>query len=206
MEQISKLAGSTTDLAEVSIDYRKRTAEIVGVPKQNVFNTLWAATIEWGVLLAKIFCSAAGIVTVVAFIGGLTIDAYIATLYLKLYAGSVLGLVMLHLHPGFDRASKKWFAVKSGDVPRNKLVVSDIGSTEFVIPDVDNRVCEFEATGDIGRQLSNIQIRNEHHSTEIMRQARIKTMNYINKSGSRWNIHFMFDNVPVDGELRVEWG
>ena len=65
-----------------------------------------------------------------------------------------------------------------------------------------NNVCG--STADVAEQLNRIWIKQEHPSSMIEKQGRLTDMLYLT-SEPIWNAHFIFDNVPRDGSLYIEW-
>lgn len=198
----AKLCGSTTDTAETIIDYRKGTTEIKGVPQDTLTNRVKSAFVEYMIKLILPY-----IVLVLMIYG---ISQYIYHQEIEMgwvmwaYILIVSLLSILHINKKIDYRVKKYFAVRTGARKRNKMRISDLNSNEFVMYGFRNIVLEYEARGDVARKLNKIWIKQEYPSSVISDQGRVSDMLYL-ENESVWNAHFMFDDVPKDGYLYIEW-
>jgi len=196
MEQI-KLGGSTQDLAEAIVDYKTKRIELKGIPEDTTFNRVKAALQDWLCYILLTF-------GISAFLWN-----HFKLNFNHFLIGSIIitGILLsLHTNKKFDRKVKKWFAIRTAKGKRNRLIAENFTTKEFVIYDTKNVVVEFEATGDVNKQLERIWIRDEDKSAILTQQAKIISILFKEKEPQTiWNVHFIFENVPKDGTLKVEW-
>lgn len=202
MEKI-KLCGSTSDLAEIEVDYKNQTTKIIGVPESNTINRLKSALFEWTKYLAPPYF---GLYFLMAFPlneFGINVMIYFEVI-VKAFLVILVVITSFHLNKKFDFKVKKWFAVKTGKKERNKIRINNFKTNEFIIPDFKNIVLEFEASGDVSKQLNKIKIEDSHRSSQIIQQANLLDVNYL-KDYNVWNARFIFEERPKDGELYLEY-
>lgn len=201
-EEKTKLCGSTSDIAETIIDYRKGTTEIKGVPQNTLVNRVKSAFGEYTVKLIAPYAILIGAIYLISqYAYHYKIEArWMVWTYILI----VCLLSVLHINKKFDYRMKKYFAVRTGARKRNKMRVSDLNSNKFVLYGFKNIVLEYEAKGDVARKLNKIWIKQEHPSSVVSDQGRVSDMLYL-ENGPVWNAHFLFDGVPKDGYLYIEW-
>lgn len=198
----TKLCGNTSDSAETIIDYRKGTTDIKGVPQDTLVNRVKSAFGEYAVkLVAPYIILMVAIYWILQWILQYEIEVrWIAGTYILI----VCLLSVLHINKKFNYRMKRYFAVRTGAIKRNKIKLSDLNSDKFVLYGFKNIVLEYEAKGDVARKLNKIWVKQEHPSSVVSDQGRVSDMLYL-KNEPVWNAHFMFDDVPKDGYLYIEW-
>jgi len=199
----SNVCGGTQDCAEIIVDYKTRKTEIKGVKEQNFIDVYKSVWFSWLSLLAIPF----GILVVVMMVVGKYIPSYDAG-WINWIGGTYLLLVsllpLLHLNKRFDKEMRSFFAVRTGMGRRNRVKLSTFNSREFVLPNIHNIVLEYEAKGDVAKQLDKIWVRQEHKSSPIVRQARLLDL-FLNDDKPIWNAYFKFNKIPKSGSLYLEW-
>ena len=116
----------------------------------------------------------------------------------------ILCLTLLHLDTDFDRRAKRFFAKRSGQGKRSVVTVKQIKDKEFVLFDIQNMIVDYKATKEFSKYLSKVWIKEEHISSLLSRQGRLKGLFYT-ENKNIWNAHFLFDKIPKKGELHIEW-
>ena len=220
-----KICGSTSDLAELIVEYDKKgkpkLLDIKGVPKDTIKNRVRAAWYDWFIMLLMYW----GTTVIIIFVTGLFIEkAYdfesneLLTLFDKLISGkhlllSFIGVLLIsvvlslcHINEKFDKKWKKYFVLKTGNGTRNKATFTKFASKEFIIYNTDNVIVEFEATGDVSKQLEKVWIREDSAKSLYENQADVKRLRWKEKRKEPiWNVHFFFSKLPKSGKLYVEW-
>lgn len=194
--------GGTNTYAETIIDYRTGKTEIKGVPSDTPFNRVKAAWFDHfryvGLGLGVVLL---GLVYVVKKIWAVNIPQ---SVLVWIIFGSVTALSLLSINPRWDKWFKKRYAVKTGEKVRNKVRLSEFKDKEIVLYDIKNIVMQYEADGDVAEKLNKIWIKQEHRSNLLGKQAKVSDILYVDNHPI-WNAHFIFDDVPKDGYLELEW-
>ena len=212
-----KCLGSKFQYAEIIIDYKKGTTELIDVHKEELLERLYTAYISWlyntptffySILIAIIYLIYYRIVYASPEV--YIIQIIIAqVLFILTFSFLTLPLLitLAHLNEKFDQYWKAKFAMKTGDIKRNKITLKNFTNNIFLLYNFKNIVLDFEAMGDVGNQLSKIHIKKEHRCSNIMHQADVKSFYYLPKYffSYIWNAYFIFDKIPKDGELKLEW-
>lgn len=206
-----KICGSTNDLAELIVDYRKKgkdKAQIKGVPEETRYNIFKAAFHDWITFLFVPFIIFVGLLMVIRT--SLKLDNWLfdnmMLIIVFIYFITVSILSYIHIiNPKFDKKWRKFFVMNTIKGDRNKATFSQFKSKEMVIYDFSNIVVEFEATGDVSKQLYKIWIKKEPSSSILENQAIVQKIVLIDKKEDIWNAYFFFTNIPKDGELHLEW-
>lgn len=188
------------DLAEATIDYKTKTIDMKGIPDSTLPNRLKSAFLDWIWWLALTY------IIILALFQHFNITFK----YQELIIAIVLLIPMFAVHSNqkMDIKIKKWFAKRTGKGKRSKLTATDFNSKEFVVYHTHNIVVEFEAKGDVAKQLAKIMTREEDPNNILFRQAKINNMTLQEKFFGQekwWNVYFVFDEIPKDGELYIEW-
>jgi len=86
---------------------------------------------------------------------------------------------------------------------KNKGTFTNFETNHFVLPGISNLYLEFNAYGDVSRQLKKIRIKQERdiYWARACRMDRFEPANVL----PVWNAHFYFDKVPKDGALNIIW-
>lgn len=211
-----KICGSTSDIAELVVDYEKPKEEridIKNVPRKTWFNALTTAYTDWlfygfkyvvaiGFVMGVIF-------TILNWFEFQTLDLFDILLewIIPSYFGITLVLSLCHLNKKFDDKWKKKFAMKTGDKPKNKATFSNFKSNMFVLYDIGNIVINWDPSGDVERQLKKVWIRKDPRAVLYEHQATTNGLLWESKENVSpiWNAYFFFKEIPKDGELYVEW-
>ena len=198
----TKLCGSTSDLAETIIDYKKGKTEIKGVPHDTVANRIKSAWIEYATHMFIPFFILGIIAVAIAKFG----FSYEIKLDWMVWAfiSIITALSSLHVSRKLDYKVKKAFALKTGAKKRNRLRASEFKSREFILYDIKNIAVDYEANGDVSKKLSKIWIKEEHPSSMINNQGKIEDLLLL-ENKPIWNVHFIFEGIPKSGSLYVEW-
>lgn len=195
-----KLGGSTMHLAEATIDYKTKTIDLKGVPDGTLINRLTSALLDWGMWLTIVYF---GIIILLQ-----QLNVTFKNLGIILAVALVVPILAIHSNKKMDIKIKKWFAKRTGKGKRNCMTAKDFNSKDFVIYNTKNVVVDFEATGDVAKQLSKIMTREEESINILLKQANIKNIS-LNEGliGNKkwWNVYFVFEEIPKDGELYVEF-
>ena len=211
-----KICGSTTDIAELIVDYEKpkeERIEIKDVPPKNWFNTLTTAYGDWLIYGFKYIISIVVVIGIVLVIlsGFRNPAPDLSRIFLKLiiplYLGIPLVLSIFHLNEKFDNKWKKIFAMKTGDKPKNRATFSNFRSNVFVLYDIGNIVINWDPSGDVEKQLTKVWVKKDPYSILYENQATTKGLLWLNRNNPNpiWNAYFFFKEIPKDGELYVEW-
>lgn len=209
------MAGDSSDLAELIVDYRKKGSErtkIKGVSEtRNKLDIIKSAYKEWMSYLIIFPLALLGILYSTHF---LSIIHYSEDLLNKiipvsfgLYFMVCLIMSLFHLNPRFDHQWRKHFTLRTGKGEKNKAIFSSFSSKMFVIYDFDNIALDYEATKDVSKQLYKVWIKKEPHSSIYENQTVTRGMIMVdkNKIDPIWNAYFFFKKIPKSGELYVEW-
>lgn len=86
---------------------------------------------------------------------------------------------------------------------KNKAVFKDFTSNKFVLQDFGNIALIFSATKDVSNQLNKIRIKQEAVKSKL-RDCKVMRYKPVDER-KIWNAYFLFDEIPKDGELKVEW-
>jgi hypothetical protein len=201
------MKGSTTDLAEIIIDYKEGQTEIKDVPPETLYNRLKTAFIEWA--FGKFTLAYAVLAILVSSASNKfnwEIIKYITTENIILvWLGLSTILTLCHINRKFDAHFKKKFALATGNRKRNKATVNNIKGNVFVLYDFKNIVLDFVAKGDISKQLNKIHIRKENRACIMGHYATVGSFSFLDNVEEVWNAYFYFDKVPKNGELNIEW-
>ena len=198
-----KLCCSTLDHSEIVVDYKQKKTDIIGTPDETIWNRLPSAAVIW---FPIVFFSFLGTFVTLNLIDGYIqsdlqpYNIYIISLSIIIY----LFLILLHLNKNFDQKIKKRHIISTGKKNRNKIKITDFKSKEFVLYDIQNIIVEFEADGDVSAQLNKIWIKKEHPSASIRNQSILHDMLLLDNE-PKWNVYFIFDDIPKNGYLYVEW-
>ena len=197
-----KLCGSTSDLAEMIVDYKNKKTDIKGVPEANTLDTLKTAFSEWSgyLILPLLIVGGVSWYILEVWVGVVNSLRYIVPIGFIV----LLGLTSCHLNSEFDRKVKRWFAIRTGKGKRNRIKITNFKTKEFVLYGINNIVAEYEAKGDVSNKLNKIWIKEEHPSASIRNQANVDDMLLL-ENNAKWNCYFIFEDTPVDGSLYVEW-
>lgn len=194
--QKHKIQGGTGDYAEIIVDYKNDKTDIKGVGEETTTNKLKSAAHDWIIFLYPYLA--------VSLLILIILKIPIGWWFFISWACIIGFLSLLHLNNKWHKKFKTYFAIRSGKGKRNKAKISELKSKEFVIYNMKNRVVEFDTTGDVRKQLSKIWIKEEHPSSSLSNQARCGEMMFLDDNPI-WNVYFIFENIPKDGELYVEW-
>jgi len=198
---MENLCNSTLAFSELVVDYKKGKTDIKGVPQDNLKDRLVSAVLGWALFLFLPYFIFMGILYFILNQFGIHIDS---NWVIHPLAYILIILTSLHLNRNLDSKLKKWLIIKSGQKKRNRIKLTKFKDKEFVIYDTKNVVVEFKAEGDVSKKLNKIWIKQEHPSSMIGGQADIGDMLFLNNEPV-WNVHFLFDDVPKNGSLYVEW-
>ena len=211
-----KICGSTSDIAELVVDYEKPKEEridIKNVPRKTWFNTLTTAYIDWLFYGFKYIVAIGFVIGIIGIIRNMfkittpnLLDILLEWI-IPLYLGITLVLSLCHLNKKFDDKWKKIFAMKTGDKPKNKATFSEFKSNMFVLYDIGNIVINWDPFGDVEKQLTKVWIRKDPRAVLYEHQATTKGLLWEGKKDTTpmWNAYFFFKEIPKDGELYVEW-
>ena len=199
------IKGSTRDLAELVVDYEAGTTDIKGIPEETIGNRLKTAFLEWVSFLILPF----GVLLVVGYIIlsfflGVTDFALLTAELIKAGIVILFSLTLCHLNKRFDKKVKTFFAKRSGDGKRNRICVTNLKNREFVLFDITNHIVDYKATKDYADKLAKVWVKKEHISSLHSNQGTLTDLHY-EENRNIWNAHFIFREVPKDGELWVEW-
>jgi len=195
MEKIT-YNGGTHNLAETIIDFKNGSSEIKGVAPPTLFNRLTSAFHDW-----------VGWISLPYSFIILIVNQYLnwdVIIYVCIWIILMAFVLSLHINKKWDKYWKVFFARRTGRGERNKAVFNNFKSKELIIYNIRNMVVEFDTNGDVKNKLSKIWIKNEDPISQLSNQAPIKSMNLLNKTPI-WNCYFIFEDIPKDGELYVEW-
>lgn len=215
-----KVCGGTTSMAELVVEYDKKNKpkmEIKGIPEENKWNAVTSSYFDWWSLFLKFWIIASGTGFVLGLILILfnlenlfiskfyTVNTLAASFVLTFLLAGIVSLI--HTNSKFNEKWKKHFAEKTGDKPRTKATFSQFTSKVFVIYDIRNIVVEYDASGDVAKQLKKVWIREDPCSSVLEQQANVRGLVWEDgkKENAIWNAYFFFKRIPKNGELYVEW-
>jgi len=191
-----KLSGSTSEHAEVIVDYENNKTAMKGLRQENFGDRTLSIFSEWfGFTLFP------AVIIIIILISFFNVSIKIVSIT---YAVILLGLTCLHSNKKFDRKMMIYFATRQGDKKRNRVIATDIQTKDFTIYNTRNIITDYDTTGDVRTQLSKVWIKQEHPISALSKQARIKDFLLL-ENNPVWNVHFLFKNVPKDGELILEY-
>ena len=207
-----KICGSTSDLAELIVEYdrkgKPKLLDIKGVPKDTIKNRVKAAWLDWLMVSMKwwgiLFLS-----SLLVELGFNKIDITSNQIAFSFICALLISgiLSLCHINEKFDKKWKKYFAIKTGNRQRNKSTFTDFTSKEFVIYNIDNVLVEFEATRDVSKHLKKVWIKKDPVGSLFENQANVKGLVWKDQGKKEpiWNAHFYFNKIPKSGKLYVEW-
>jgi len=215
--------GTTGDLAEITVDYKNKTVDIKDVPPPTVLNRVFGTLVDIGFSNFMIFFLFL-IVIILVLPFSTEVNTFLRTpaeqvsrtmelkplvdslsIYILTTHFALLFCVsLLSINKKVDRKIKRYFAIKSGKGKRNKITLTSLNSREFVIPNTQNRVVDYEVSGDFRKFLDKVMIKKEESFVSLLKQGTVTSV-YSKKHKRFWNVYFLFDKTPRKGSLYVEW-
>lgn len=201
-------------LAESIVDYRTQETQILGVPKDTFVNRIKHAFWNWLTLMTTPIWATWGIIVVwritigkPSWLPAGTADPGFGNFMwfcVWLWVGTAVVLALLSINQRWDKMTSKQMAIESGKGERNKIRITNIKTKELVLYNFKNIVLQYEASGDVSEQLAQVKILNEHPGSCLLNQCSLKEMKFV-KNDPIWNAHFIFDKIPKNGELNIEY-
>lgn len=212
------LGSSTSDYAEMTIDYTNKTKEFHGLPNDTLYNRIFASFFDWFKLLAPLYtftliiCGLWWIIfnmlemELVKWIFGILMELTIITAILTLSS-----LPLLSLNKKVDKKIKLMFAEKTVKGHKiNKITIKKLETKRFIVYDFKNIMLKYEATGQFEKYLDKILIREQNKENILNMQGDIKDMILSdeyedNIYWKKWNAYFIFKKIPKSGKLEIDF-
>ena len=202
MGKEEKLAGGTCDYAEIIVDYEKDQQQIIDVAEDTLWNKLMTGMYDW---LQFLFFPTIIIEAIIVFCAQIwpPVLVWVFPFFLFYIIVCVI-LSTLSFNKKLDYKIKKWHALQTGNGPKNRLIVKDFKTKEFIIYNTHNIAVDYEATGDVKDQLSKVWIKQENLDASHFHQASVEE-SFLLEKGKAWNVHFFFKEIPKSGRLSVRY-